>query len=176
VSLPSPPPLAPRDVAGIRLLLLDVDGVLTDGRLYFGEQGFFAKSFHVRDGLGIALLKRAGVATGIVTGRADAFVARRAKELGMEHVLLDVADKAAAIEALVEGGATREAIAYVGDDVNDIPAFERVAVSIAVADAHPDALASAQYRTLLPGGQGAVREVADAILAAREGRSTGRGG
>lgn len=153
------------DAGRIRLLLLDVDGVLTDGRLYFGTDGFAAKAFHVRDGLGIALLHKAGIATGIVSGRTETYVERRATELGMRFVRLGIEDKGAEVAAILrEGGFAKDQVGFVGDDVNDIPAFLAVGVSIAVADAHPGALAAARFVTVANGGAGAVREVADAIL------------
>ena len=165
----SPRILTPTAVRGIELFLMDVDGVLTDGRLYFGTNGFAAKSFHVRDGFGIALLHRAGVRTGIVSGREEDFVRKRAEDLGMAFIHLGAQDKASVVdEILARSGVKRAAVAYLGDDVIDTPAFARVGVSIAVHDAHPSALAAARYKTRTPGGLGAVREVADAILAARK--------
>lgn len=154
----------------VRLLLLDVDGVLTDGKLYFGADGFATKAFHVRDGLGLAMLRKAGVLTGIVSGRSEVFVERRATELGMRFVRLGIEDKAAAVSAIVsEANLAPDDVAFMGDDVNDIPAFAMVGVSIAVADAHPRALAAASFVTAAVGGAGAVREVADAILSATRG-------
>lgn len=167
-----PAPLEDRALAGIRLFLMDVDGVLTDGRLYYGDDGVRMKAFHVRDGLGLALLRRHGVATGVISGRDELFVRRRAEELGMAVIRLGIEDKAAAVaEELAALGLPPECVAYLGDDVNDAPALARVGVPIAVADAHPDLLPHARFATRTPGGQGAVREVADAILRARGGRA-----
>lgn len=152
-------------VRKIRLLLLDVDGVLTDGRLYFAKDGVFAKAFHVKDGMGITLLHRAGIQTGIVSAREDELVRRRAEELGISTVVLGEDSKGQAVARIIdERGLTREQVAYLGDDVNDLPALAKVGVSIAVADAHPDVLSFVRYVTLARGGEGAVREVADAIL------------
>jgi 3-deoxy-D-manno-octulosonate 8-phosphate phosphatase (KDO 8-P phosphatase) len=167
--------VTPAAMRGVRLLLLDVDGVLTDGRLYFGTIGgsdslsgkefFAAKSFHVRDGFGIAMLHRAGIATGIISGRSEGYVETRAKELGMKFIRLGVQEKGKAVdEILALSKIDRKAAAYVGDDVIDTAAFAKVAVSIAVQDAHAEALASARFVTRACGGLGAVREVADALL------------
>lgn len=155
-------------VKNVRLLLMDVDGVLTDGRLYFGvvdDRPAAFKAFHVRDGLGISLLHRAGIQTGIVSGRSDAYVRRRAEELGMAIVVLGEKSKGSAVEKILAShGVPREEVAFVADDVNDIPALSKVGVTIAVADAHPDVLSFVQLQTRAPGGNGAVREIADAIL------------
>jgi len=146
---------------------MDVDGVLTDGRLYVGQDGTTFKSFFVRDGLGIKLLHQAGVETGVVSGRSDAYVRDRAEELGMSVVLLGQDDKAKAIDAiLAERQLAAAHVAFLGDDVIDLPAMRRVGVAIAVADAHDEALAGASFVTRFPGGRGAVREVADLILLA----------
>ncbi len=160
-----PPVIHENAARGIRLLLLDVDGVLTDGRLYYGNDGEEVKAFHVRDGLGITLLHRAGVETGIVSGRADACVRRRAEELGISIIVLGEERKGTAVKRIMaERGLAREAVAFLADDVNDLPALSEVGVPIAVADAHPDVMSFARYTTRAPGGCGAVREVADAIL------------
>jgi 3-deoxy-D-manno-octulosonate 8-phosphate phosphatase (KDO 8-P phosphatase) len=150
----------------VDLLLMDVDGVLTDGKLYFGTNDFASKSFHVRDGLGIALLAQSGVTTGIVSGRSEEFVVRRAKELAMRFIRVGVEDKAAEVVAIAaECGIPLQRVAFIGDDVNDIPAFAQVGVSIAVHDAHPEAIEAARFVTATRGGHGAVREVADLLRA-----------
>ena len=114
--------------------------------------------------------------TGIVSGRQEDCVRQRAAELAMRFVVLGCEAKGDAVARLIEeAGVAPEEVAFVGDDVNDIPAFERVGVSIAVCDAHPGALASARYRTLAAGGAGAVREIADAILASSHGPPSKRG-
>ncbi len=176
----TPPLVTHEAVKNLRLLLMDVDGVLTDGRLYFGalNDGSAAafKAFHVRDGLGISLLHRAGILTGIVSGRTDPYVRRRAEELGMAIVVLGEKSKGNAVERIIEEhGARREEVAFVADDVNDIPALSRVGISIAVADAHPEVLSFVQLRTRATGGNGAVREIADAILGVANSEVVDRG-
>ena len=154
--------------ARVRLLVLDVDGVLTDGRLYIGPSGEEFKAFHVRDGAGIVALRRAGVAVAIISGRSSAAVEYRAAELGIEHVHQGVADKGRALERLLaELGLDRSAAACVGDDTPDLPLLEAAGFAVAVADAHPAARAAAHWVTSLPGGRGAVREVCDLLLQAR---------
>ncbi len=152
----------------IRLLVLDVDGVLTDGRLFYGARGESLKAFHVRDGHGIKEIAAAGITVAVISGRRSAAVARRARELGIRHVVQGVSDKLAALHKLAR---TRKLeldyCACVGDDTPDIPLLEACGVGIAVADAHPDALAAADLVTRTPGGLGAVREVCDWLMAAR---------
>lgn len=159
-------------VAQIKLLLLDVDGVLTDGRLYCNGDGTTTKAFHVRDGMGIYLLHQAGIETGIISGRDDLSVRKRAEELGIGIVVLGEGRKGQVVERLLkERNLQPSQSAFLGDDVNDLPALAKVGVPIAVADAHPDVLSYVRYVTRSCGGQGAVREVADAILGTGE---TGR--
>ena len=152
----------------IRLLVLDVDGVLTDGRLHISATGEEVKIFHVRDGSGLVALQRAGVAVAIISGRASAAVTRRATELGIGHVRQGIGDKGAVLDALcLELGMAKHELACVGDDTPDIPMFDRAGISVAVADAHPAALARADWVTQSRGGRGAVREICDLLLAAR---------
>ncbi len=152
----------------VRLLVLDVDGVLTDGRLHIGPQGEDVKVFHVRDGSGLVALQRAGVVVAIVSGRASPAVTHRAAELGITHVRQGVENKGAELDALRhELGFAQEAVACVGDDTPDLPMFERAGLAIAVADAHPAARAAAHWITVAPGGHGAVRDVCDLLLNAR---------
>jgi 3-deoxy-D-manno-octulosonate 8-phosphate phosphatase (KDO 8-P phosphatase) len=152
----------------IRLLVLDVDGVLTDGRLHISATGEEVKIFHVRDGSGLVALQRAGVAVAIISGRASAAVTRRATELGIGHVRQGISDKGAALDALcLELGLARHELACVGDDTPDIPMFDRAGIAVAVADAHPAAAARAHWVTQARGGRGAVREICDLLLAAR---------
>jgi 3-deoxy-D-manno-octulosonate 8-phosphate phosphatase (KDO 8-P phosphatase) len=154
--------------ARIRLLVLDVDGVLTDGRLWFGPEGEALKAFHVRDGVGIKAVLGAGVEVGIISGRRSAAVERRAAELGLRHVRQGVDNKADALRALAAAvGVSADATACVGDDTPDLPMMALVALPIAVADAHPDVLAAARHVTRAAGGAGAVREVCDLLLDAR---------
>lgn len=150
---------------GVKLLLMDVDGVMTDGRLWFGADGVARKAFHVRDGMGISNLHRAGVLTGMVSGRDDVAARRRAEELGMAIVILGETRKGSAVERILsERGLPPEAVAFLGDDVNDLPAMMKVGLPLAVADAHSEVRSFVRYVTRANGGAGAVREVADAIL------------
>jgi 3-deoxy-D-manno-octulosonate 8-phosphate phosphatase (KDO 8-P phosphatase) len=155
-------------LARVKLLVLDVDGVLTDGRLYYGPRGELLKAFHVRDGHGIKQVMRAGIAVAIISGRKSAAVLRRARGLGIRQVFQGVDDKLAALRKLAKSRrVTLEDIACVGDDTPDAAILEACGVGIAVADAHADALAAADIVTTRPGGQGAVREVCDWLMAAR---------
>jgi 3-deoxy-D-manno-octulosonate 8-phosphate phosphatase (KDO 8-P phosphatase) len=159
-----------RRAAGIRLLLTDVDGTLTDGFLYYvgTEVGL---RFSVRDGLGLVLAGRAGLLTGVVSMRGTAAVHQRAGDLRLDEVHLAVDDKAAVVrEILARRGLPREAACYVGDDLNDLPSFAEVGLPVAVADAAEETRRAAYFVTSRPGGQGAVREVVDLLLAARAGR------
>jgi len=151
----------------IRLLVLDVDGVLTDGRLYFGPRGESLKVFHVRDGQGIVQLRRAGIAVAVISGRRSPMVAARCRELGVEHVHQGVADKLAVFTRLCARLKVTAAVCCcIGDDLPDLPLMRAVACSFAVADAHPQVRRAAGRVTRLPGGAGAVREVCDLLLAA----------
>ncbi|MBK7250575.1 MAG: HAD family hydrolase [Gammaproteobacteria bacterium] len=149
----------------IRLLVLDVDGVLTDGRLWFGPRGEQMKVFHVRDGHGIRLAQAAGIEVAVISGRRSPAVSRRCRELGIRHVLQGIADKLAAFEALRAAlGVSAAECACVGDDLPDVPVMRRAGVAFAVADAHPLARRAARHVTRLRGGEGAVREVCDLLL------------
>jgi 3-deoxy-D-manno-octulosonate 8-phosphate phosphatase (KDO 8-P phosphatase) len=149
----------------IRLLVLDVDGVLTDGRIYMSAAGEDIKVFHVRDGSGLVALQRAGVAVAIISGRDSAAVARRAAELGIRHVRQGVGDKAAALSLLMrELGIAAAETACVGDDTPDLPMLEAAGLAVAVADAHPALKPAAHWITPSPGGRGAVRDVCDLLL------------
>jgi 3-deoxy-D-manno-octulosonate 8-phosphate phosphatase (KDO 8-P phosphatase) len=157
-----------RLAAGIKLLALDVDGVLTDGRLYFAEDGNELKAFDIQDGHGLKLLMQAGVQCAIITGRNTQLVARRAKNLGIPHLLQGREDKLVALRELTsELGVALEHVAYVGDDWPDLPALLAVGLGIAPANAHQELRAKAGYVTTLPGGRGAVREVCDLLLKAQ---------
>jgi 3-deoxy-D-manno-octulosonate 8-phosphate phosphatase (KDO 8-P phosphatase) len=154
----------------IRLLVLDVDGVLTDGRLYLSAAGEELKVFHVRDGSGLVAVQRAGITVAIISGRDSAAVTRRAAELGIRHVRQGVADKGAALDQLLEElGVSAAETACVGDDTPDVPMLRRAGLAIGVADAHPALLAAAHWVTHSNGGQGAVREACDLLLSARAG-------
>jgi 3-deoxy-D-manno-octulosonate 8-phosphate phosphatase (KDO 8-P phosphatase) len=154
----------------VRLLVLDVDGVLTDGRLHIGALGEETKVFHVRDGSGIVAVQRAGIVVAIISGRDSPAVTRRAAELGIRHVRQGASDKGAVLEALLdELQLPAEALACVGDDTPDLPMLERAMLAVAVADAHPSARAAAHWTTSAAGGHGAVREVCDLLLTAQGG-------
>ena len=149
----------------ITLLLMDCDGVLTDGRLWLTADGDEQKAFHSHDGQGISLFHRAGLKTGIISGRTSSAVERRAHELGMSYVRQGAKDKIKALdEILAEAGVSADECAYIGDDLPDIPVMRRVGFAVAVADAVEATRQAAHYVTTLPGGHGAVREVTDLIL------------
>lgn len=152
----------------LRLLVLDCDGVLTDGALYFGASGEQLKVFHVRDGHGIKQVQAAGIEVAVISGRRSPALSRRCRELGIRHLYQGVADKSAALDVLLRKLKLSDTqTACVGDDTPDVALFKRAALAVAVADAHVDALAASHWITTLPGGRGAVREVCDALLAAR---------
>jgi 3-deoxy-D-manno-octulosonate 8-phosphate phosphatase (KDO 8-P phosphatase) len=145
-------------VAGIRLLLLDVDGVLTDGSIVYLDNGTELKRFHVRDGSGIKLWRKAGHEAVIVSGRTSAATTRRARELGIERVWQGQENKQSALaEVLAMTGLTADAVCAMGDDLADIPVLRSVGLAVAVADACPEVRALADYVTPVPGGHGAVR-------------------
>ena len=159
----------------IRLLVLDVDGVLTDGRLYFGPRGEALKVFHVRDGFGLAQLRRAGIAVAVISGRRSPMVAVRCRELGIEHVHQGIADKLPVFKRLCARlKVTPAACACIGDDLPDLPLLRAAGASFAVADAHPAVRRAAGRVTRLPGGSGAVREVCDLLLAHSTPRAPGK--
>lgn len=169
----SPDPELRRRAAAIRLLILDVDGVMTDGRLHYDAEGREFKTFHVRDGYGIRRVMDAGIEVAVISGRRSQSAAGRMAELGIRHVMLGRDDKAAALEELLgRTGIPATATACVGDDAPDLAVMTRVALPIAVADCHDSIAHAAAWRTSLPGGAGAVREVCDLLLAARS-RSPG---
>ena len=152
----------------VRLLVLDVDGVLTDGRLYYGPRGEQLKVFHVRDGHGLKALAQAGVQLAVISGRKSAAVARRCRDLGIRHVIQGSTDKLNDFRRLGTRLKIRPAdCAAIGDDTPDAPLLRAVGLAFAVADAHADARAAAHHVTRLGGGHGAVREVCDLLLAAR---------
>ena len=154
-----------RRASRIKLLLMDCDGVLTDGRLWLTDDSDEQKSFNTHDGLGLALLHRAGLKSGIITGRSSRAVARRAQELGVEFVCQGNPDKTAAFEqVLQQAGVDENEVAFVGDDLPDIPLMNRAELAVAVADAVEETRAAAHYVTRAKGGRGAVREVIEIIL------------
>lgn len=159
---------APADAAHVALLVLDVDGVLTDGRLWFNTEGEALKAFHVRDGLGIKLLRTAGVEVAVISGRSSPAVVARMQELGVSNVVQGVADKVAALGQLLRAlGLPASRTACLVDDTSDLPLMHAVGLAAAVADAHPSVLAAARHVTATPGGHGAVREFCDWLLDAR---------
>lgn len=154
----------------IKLLLMDCDGVLTDGRLYFTESGEAMKVFHVRDGQGLALWHRAGFRSGIITGRdAEKIIRARADELGMHYVKARSQDKAKEFaEILDDARVSANEVAYIGDDVGDVCLLEKVGLPVAVGDAAEEVLPFIIYKTKKAGGCGAVREVTDLLLYAKK--------
>jgi 3-deoxy-D-manno-octulosonate 8-phosphate phosphatase (KDO 8-P phosphatase) len=158
-------------LARIELVILDVDGVLTDGRLYFGARGEALKVFHVRDGHGIKLLMAAGVAVAAVSGRRSGAVAARLRELRVPHVVQGCNDKVAALQRLTQRlDLDPLNCACICDDTPDLPLMSAVGMAGAVADAHPVVLSAAHWIARANGGQGAVRELCDAMLRARAGQ------
>ncbi len=152
----------------VRLVLMDVDGVLTDGRLYLFSDGTEARAFHVRDGHGIRMGQGAGLDFGILSGRSSPVVAARAEELGFAEVHQGVGDKAARLqEILARRGSPDAAVCYVGDDLVDVPVLRQAGLAVAPADADGAARAAAHWVTAASGGHGAVREVVEAILRAQ---------
>ena len=152
----------------IRLLICDVDGVLTDGRLYFTPEGEELKSFHARDGHGIKLVQRAGIDTAVISGRNSKAVALRMESLGVRHVFQGQEHKLPIfLKLLDELGITPDQVAFVGDDLLDLPLLRRVGLAVAVADGHFTILDSAHWITSAAGGMGAVREVCDLLLTAQ---------
>ena len=149
----------------IKILVLDVDGVLTDGRLYYAADGEALKVFHVRDGHGIKSLLSAGIEIAIISGRSSTALERRARVLGIRHICQGIEDKGVALANLLhELGFSAAQAACLVDDTPDLPMMHIVGLPVAVADAHPKVLAAAKLVTRLPGGAGAVRELADQIL------------
>ena len=149
----------------IRLLALDVDGVLTDGRLYFLPDGGEIKVFNSLDGHGLKMLQRSGVTVALITGRSSTAVARRAAELGISHLHQGSEQKLPIFDGLLEQlGLDYSQAAFMGDDLPDLPLIRRAAVGMTVANAHPLVLQSADWQSTLAGGQGAVREACDLIM------------
>jgi 3-deoxy-D-manno-octulosonate 8-phosphate phosphatase (KDO 8-P phosphatase) len=152
----------------IRLVIFDVDGVLTDGSIYIGDDGQEYKAFYSRDGHGMKMLQRTGVTLAVITGRISEVVRIRMKSLGVEHVYQGQLDKLRAYEDLKDFmGLSDEEIAYVGDDLMDLPIMRRVGLSVAVADAHTLARHHSHWQTQSAGGRGAAREVCELIMEAQ---------
>lgn len=152
----------------IRCLFLDIDGVLTDGKLYIGPNGEETKTNYVRDGLGIKMMLKAGLQVAVISGRPSESMRQRLSWLGVRHIALDTEDKLPAYVRIRDTlGLTDAQCAHMGDDVPDLPLMQRVALALSVADAHPKALAAAHWVSRYNGGNGAVREAVDLILDAQ---------
>lgn len=152
----------------VTMVLMDVDGVMTDGRITLVGARHEAKSFNAKDGVALWVARRIGLRTGVISGRRSTAVVRRARELGMDEVHLGTRDKLAVYESILRRRSLSDPqVCYIGDDLVDLPVLSRAGVSVAVADAHPEVRRQARFVTDAPGGQGAVREVIDAILKAQ---------
>jgi 3-deoxy-D-manno-octulosonate 8-phosphate phosphatase (KDO 8-P phosphatase) len=161
-------PVLPEKLKCIQLLLLDVDGVLTDGSIIYSHDGRETKIFNVKDGLGLKLAMAAGIKVGIVTGRKSPALDHRCRDLGIRYSFVGIQDKAKILKKITEQtGVAPEHTAYIGDDLPDLSLMRRVRLSIAVADAHKTTLGNADWTTSAAGGCGAVREVCEALLKAR---------
>jgi len=157
-------------LAGIRLVVFDIDGVFTDGRFYLSDQGVESKAFSTQDGFGIRRLLESGVDVAVISGRSSPAVERRMQELGISHVFQGCGDKIAAFEDLIGRlGLTADHCAYAGDDVPDLPLLRQVGCAIAVANAVAEVREACDLVTSACGGSGAVREICDRVLAAQAG-------
>ena len=169
VDRPAPTPELLARAARIRLACFDVDGTLTDGRLYIAADGTETKAFHVHDGLGLSLLRRAGVTVALVTARTSPAAEIRARDLGIE-VHTGIRDKLACVEALrARLGLAADEVAFMGDDLADADAMAAAGLAAAPADAQPAILAHVHWQSIHRGGEGAAREFCDLVLAARGG-------
>lgn len=149
----------------IKIFAMDVDGTLTDGKLYMGDHGEACKAFHIKDGMGIRLLEKHGILPVIITGRKSKIVENRAKELGITELYQGISDKAAVLKKLMETYQTEAAqAAYIGDDINDLSAMRCVGLSFAPADASEDVKKQAHIVLSAKGGYGAVREAVEYVL------------
>jgi 3-deoxy-D-manno-octulosonate 8-phosphate phosphatase (KDO 8-P phosphatase) len=154
--------------AHIKLLIFDVDGVLTDGRLFFGDDGQEYKAFHSRDGHGMKMLQASGVIVGIITGRTSKVVEHRMANLGIQHVYQGKHEKLPAFEELIARLSLKpEQVAYMGDDVVDLPIMLRVGLAVATNDAHPLVRQHAHWQSSNNGGQGAARDLCELIMQAQ---------
>lgn len=158
-----------KKLSAVKLLALDVDGVLTDGTIYIGTQGELCKGFNAKDGMGISCALRNGLKVAIITGRTSEIIRQRAQELGIAQVLEGVRDKHSALQQLAaELGLQQEEVAYVGDDLNDLPAFSAAGAAFAPADAADEVCDAADIILAHAGGRGAVREAIEMILQAQD--------
>lgn len=172
MTMPLTPRALRRRARRIKLLLMDMDGVLTDGRIYYvpRPQGGLmeTKTFYSRDGLGIRMAHAAGLKTGVISGRGSSVVKHRARELGIHFVQLDALEKIGPYEKILRAACLRDAeVAYIGDDIVDLPILKRVGLAVGVGDGHPALRRHVHYWTRNPGGLGAVRETIELILAAQ---------
>lgn len=152
----------------IRCVFLDIDGVMTDCKLYLAADGSELKAVNVKDGLGMKLLMQSGIEVAVISGRPSSAMQKRLESLGLKHLYLGTEDKLPPYEAILKKLKITDAqCAHIGDDTPDLPLFQRVGLAIAVADAHPKALAKAHWKTRNIGGNGAIREAADLILDAQ---------
>lgn len=155
--------------AGIKLLILDVDGVLTTGALYYGSNGFEMRGFHIHDGLGIKLLQRTGVAVAVISGKQSDHVAKRLNELNIQHIYLGHENKVPVYELLKSNlKLTDQQIAYMGDDLPDLPLLKRAGLAISVPNAPEYIQAEANFVTQKKGGKGAVREACEMLMTAQQ--------
>ncbi len=156
------------NLAAVELVAFDVDGVFTDGRLYFSDAGSETKAFHTQDGYGVRRLLEAGIGVAVISGRSSSAVERRMQELGVDHVIQGCRDKVAALDTLCDSlGLTPRQCMYAGDDVPDLPLLRHVGTSVAVANAVDAVRAECDYETSAAGGFGAVREICELVLAAK---------
>lgn len=166
--MPSSQDLAKLKAARVKMMIFDVDGVLTDGRMQYGADGEVMKSFHVHDGLGIQILQAAGITTAIISARLTPIVTKRAADLGIRYVYQGNHDKRITFaQLLADSGIDAADCGFMGDDVIDLPLFSRVGFRASVANGHPEVTSRADYVSLASGGLGAVREVCDFILRAQ---------
>jgi 3-deoxy-D-manno-octulosonate 8-phosphate phosphatase (KDO 8-P phosphatase) len=155
-------------IRNVKVLVLDVDGVLTDGRIILSDDGQETKCFNVRDGHGLKMIRRAGIEVMLLTGRKSLVVEHRARELGVERVYQGALDKLAVLEEILTStGLSPGQVAYMGDDIVDLPVLRRAGFSVTVSDAHEDVLQAVDLVTRNAGGRGAVREVCEIILKAQ---------
>ena len=167
----SPRKVSPQILQGIRLLVTDVDGVLTDGGMYYAESGDEWKKFNARDGMGLKLLQQAGIITAIVTQERTKLVTRRAEKLAIPELHQGVMDKVSLVrEMAARHGLTLSQVAYIGDDVNDLATLKVVGFSATPADGMPQIIATVDYVCQKKGGEGAVREISEMILVAQRSK------
>lgn len=153
------------DAKTIKLIAFDVDGVLTDGTIYYGPQGDAMKGFSARDGMGISLARAAGIKTAVITGRRSSMVEKRAADLHIDYIMQDVSKKWQTLESICEEmGITVQEAAYMGDDLNDVEVISRIGFGAAPADACQEAQEAAQFVSSCPGGHGALRQWIEQIL------------